>query len=139
MARSTAATSQANPMRSSSRIDEGRTLNPGLLRHQIIWQRKEQTPGSEQNTFGEDVFEWVDHVLCRAQIRSLTGRELEMAQQRWAEAKYAIRQHFTRGLTTTHRIQWNDDGDIKYLDPLEVSDLAGTRRVQDVIAKEWVP
>lgn len=123
-------------MRSSSRIDEARALNPGLLRHRIVWQAKEVTG---QDGFGQDVYDWQDVISCPAQVRMLSGRELEVAQQRWAEAKYMIRQHYYRGLGTTHRIFWSIDGVDKYLDPLEVSDIAGTGRVQDIVAKEWVP
>lgn len=123
-------------MRSSSRIDEARVLNPGILRHRIVWQIKELTG---QDSFGADIYDWQVVASCPAQVRTLTGRELEAAQQRWTEAKYAIRQHFYRGLGTTHRIYWYIDGVEKFLDPLEVSDLAGTGRVQDIVAKEWAP
>lgn len=121
-------------MRTSFRIDEGRALNPGLLRHRIIWQKKEVTG---QNSYGEDVYEWQDVITCSAQVRAMAGRELESALQRWAEAKYAIRQHRYRGLDVTYRIYWYNDGVEKFLDPLEVSDQAGTSRVQDIVAKEW--
>lgn len=121
-----------------SRIDEGRATNPGLLRHQITWEL--QVPAaSPQNSYGEDQFVWTGMLTCRAQVRELSGRELESAQQRWGEAKYAIRQHYSLGLELTHRIYWFVDGEAVYLDPIDIADQAGTGHWQDIMAKEWVP
>ncbi len=118
------------------RRDGGVTVDPGLLRHSIVWQQKVV---ASQNAFGEDVYDWQDVLSCRAQVRSLSGMELQSAQQRWAESQYGILQYYSPGLATTMRISWNDNGTTRYLDVLNISDKAGTRRRLDVIAKEWVP
>jgi head-tail adaptor len=113
----------------------GTPLNPGTLRHQITWQRK--TEGA-QNTYGEPAITWADVVTLRASVRSLAGRELFAAQQKWAEAKYAIEQHYYAGLTPEDRISWYIDGAVKTLDVLDVQDIAGTGRAQNVIAKDHI-
>lgn len=66
----------------------------------------------------------------------MSGRELEAAQQKWAEAQYAIRHHYIPGLDETYRIAWFVDGTIRYLDPVNIADLAGTGRVLNITAKD---
>lgn len=118
------------------RLDEARTLNPGLLRDQITWQRK-VLASPYQNSYGEDVYQWSDLLTCRAQVKALSGRELETAQQRWAEAQYVIRQHYYAGLKRSDRIAWYVDGETRHLDVLDVADRDGIGAAQTVIAKEW--
>ena len=115
------------------RLDEGRALNPGLLRHRITWQRK--TEGA-QNTYGEPSETWDDVLACACQIKAMSGRELDAARQRWAEATYVIRQHYYAGLLPTDRIAWYVDGATKYLDVLSIEDRDGIGRTQTVVAKE---
>jgi len=125
-------------MRFAFRVDEGKTPNPGLLRHQITWERKVPA-ASPINSYGEDVFVWSGFQVCRAQVKELTGRELESAQQRWAEAKYVILQHYIKGLEMTDRIYWWIDGEAVYLDPLSIDDEPGTGYWQQVVCKERIP
>jgi head-tail adaptor len=115
------------------RLDGAKTFNPGLARHRIVWQRKVVTG---QDTFGGDVWVWTDVQACSAEVRQISGRELEESAQRWAEARYLVRHHFIAGLEYTDRIAWLVHGETRILDPLEIADLAGTSRVLDVIAKE---
>lgn len=117
------------------RLDGARTLNPGLLIHQIRWQEKVSTG---LNSSGEDTYEWQEVVTCRAQIKTIAGRELEMARQRWAEAKYEITQHWFSGLRPDMQITWYIGGEERTLDVLDVRDPAGTGRVQVVIAKDHI-
>ncbi len=118
------------------RVDGSLVLNPGALRHQIMWQRKNVLG---QDASGGDVLQdpWPDVVTCKAEIRSLSGRELELVQQKWAEARYQITQHFVRGLNTDMRVSWFVDGDTKILDILDVSDPVGTSRYQIAIARDY--
>lgn len=125
------------PQRFSNRVDESYQLNPGVLRHQITWERKNVTG---QNTYGEDELGSPEyhHVLtCRAQVRQLVGRELERVAQKWADAKYQIKQHYSVGLTPKMRISWYIDGSVTTLDVLDVQDPPGTGRYQIVIAKDF--
>jgi head-tail adaptor len=117
------------------RVDESRrALNPGLLRHQIRWERKVV---AGQDGFGQDDFTWTLVVLVKAQLVALQGRELETAQQRWAEARYRIRQHYVPGMDRAERGVVKIDGEERYLDIVDVQDLTGTGREQVIIAKEW--
>jgi head-tail adaptor len=117
------------------RIDESKSLNPGLLRHRVTWQRKSVTG---QNSYGEDIWEWQDIVTVSCQVKPLTGRETQDAQQRWAEAKYKIVQHWYAGMELVDRGAWWYDGAMRYLDILDIQDRAGILRVMDITAKEWV-
>jgi SPP1 family predicted phage head-tail adaptor len=116
------------------RVNETRPLNPGILRHQIVWQRKKVT---DRSSMGEAQFEWVDVLICKAQVKPLQGREIEAAQQRWAEARYRITQHYVAGLNQAERGVWSIDGETRYLDILDIQDRGGVGRVMDILAKEW--
>lgn len=111
----------------------GAPLNPGRLRHQITWQRQAV---STQNSFGDDVSSWTDVITCRANVRSLSGRELSAAQQLWAEAKYLIEQHYIPRLSTEDRISWYIDGDVRLLDVIAIEDTVGTGMTHAVYAKD---
>lgn len=123
-------------MRVTYRIDGGRVVNPGAFRHRIIWQEKAITG---QDSFGQDIYSWRDVVSCSAQVRELQGRELQSAQQRWAEAKYMIQQHYDARPRVAHRIAWFNRSTWLYLDPIDIPDQAGTGLVLDIAAKEWIP
>lgn len=116
------------------RIDESKALNPGLLRHRITWQTKAVT---SRNDFGEDVYSWVDVVSVACQVKPLAGREMQAAQQRWAESKYRIVQHYVPGMERAERGAWFVDGEYRYLDILDINDRAGIGRVMEITAKEW--
>lgn len=112
----------------------GIPLNPGRLTESITYQRKSVTG---ENSFGEDVYSWVDLQVMRADVRNLAGKELQSAQQRFAEAQYQIIQHYVAGLQRKDRIAWLKDGAYRYLDVLDIQDRVGTGRQQEVLAKEW--
>lgn len=118
----------------SARLDGSEILNPGLLRHQIIWQRKNVTG---QNSTGEDVFTWQDYLTCRAQVAAASGTEYAREMQTWPEAKFILTQHFSRGISEDMRIAWYVDGDVKYLDVLNIDDPAGTGRYQEVVCRTY--
>jgi head-tail adaptor len=113
-------------------------LNPGCLRHQITWQRKNVVG---QDSYGGETLgtpAYLQVVNCRAEVTALQGRELSAAQQRWAEAKWQIKQHWYRGLTPDMRISWYIDGEVRTLDVLDIQDPAGTGRMQVITAKDHV-
>lgn len=116
------------------RIDGGKTLNPGVLREQLIFQRKDVTG---QDSYGQDVYTWQTVVSMRGQVTALQGRELDLAQQKWAEAKYKIVTHWYSGLKLEHRIEWWDGDATRYLDMLSIDDIPGTRAYLTILAKEW--
>jgi SPP1 family predicted phage head-tail adaptor len=116
------------------RIDESYILNPGLMRQQITWQGQVV---SGQNPNGEDVLTWGNVLTCKADITGLIGLELERAQQKWAEARYRIIQHYYKGLTDKMRVAWLIDGTMRYLDVLDISDPPGTGRYQVVTTRDF--
>lgn len=119
----------------SARLDGSQILNPGLLRHQITWQQK---TASGQNASGEDNVVWTDFLTCRASVESTTGREFQRVMQIWAEADFVIRQYFSRGLTTDMRIAWFVEGQMIYLDVLDISDpLNNEIDGQEVVVKTF--
>ena len=119
----------------SNRVDESALLNPGVLRHQIQWVRQTVTG---QDAFGQDVTTPTVVLTCRAQIKSLQGRELFAAQQRWGDARYRIVQHYTAGLRVEDQIEWFVDGELRTLDVLDIGDAGGNGRVQTIYAKDHV-
>ena len=116
------------------RHDGSVILNPGLLRHQLTWQRKYVTG---QNGVGEDEYDWTDVCEVRARVLALTGKELEIAQQRWPEARYRIEQHFVAGMEHGFRAEWQTPNGVRYLDALDILDPAGTGAMLVIVAKEW--
>jgi SPP1 family predicted phage head-tail adaptor len=116
------------------RIDESLILNPGVLRHQITWQGKAVTG---QDSMGQDSGGWADVLTCRADVKSLEGHELEIAQQKWAESRFRVIQHYSKGLTDKMRIAWLVDGKMLYLDVLDISDPPGIGRYQIVTTKDY--
>lgn len=113
--------------------DYGRLLNPGALRHQVTYQQKNIT---SRNSFNEPQYTWQNVVTLKAQVKTLRGRELEAAQQRWAEAQYEIRHHRYSGLNEEMQISWYVDGQVKTLDLLSIGDPPGMGRYQCVYAKD---
>jgi head-tail adaptor len=110
------------------------TLDPGQLRHQITWQQR----NISQNSFGEDVVTWSNFLTCRAAVETTSGKgEYAAVMQKWAEAQFAITQHFAPGLLAEMRIAWYVDGAMVYLDVLSIDDPAGTGRYQKIIARTF--
>lgn len=116
-------------------IHDSEILNPGALRHQITWQRKVT---SGYNSYGEDQYTWQDFLTCRARVEGAPGRnEIQEAMQKWAEAEYLITQHFAPGLLANMRICWYVDGEVIYLDVLNIDDPPGTGRFQKILARTF--
>lgn len=122
-------------MRPSNRIDGSTILNPGLLNHRIVWQQKAV---SGQDSVGQDIYTWGDVITTPARVTALQGRELEAAQQRWAEARFKIEMHYTAAIEREMRGAWFVDGEYRYLDVIDAEDPWGTGMVLHVMAKEWV-
>ncbi len=76
----------------------------GRLRHRVEIEK----PSTERNSFGrqkKDSADWTSEGFASAEIKTLTGREGEVAQQLVAEASHRITVRVQRGftLTTAHR------------------------------------
>ena len=115
------------------RIDGSFPLDPGNLRDQIVIQ----SPTHSQNSFGEQVISgWSEIATVWANVRAMTGRELERAQQRWAEARFRIRLPFYNGMTIQrdYRACWGT----RKLNILDAEDPDGMRREIIAYCKELV-
>jgi len=121
-------------------VDEGRSLNPGTLRHRIYIQSK--TEGA-QNQHGEPAITWATFQEAQARIEAMTGRELETAQQTWADARLKVITHYISGVKREMRIVWGGlDGNndplstARLLDILDAEDPKGTGATLVMICKE---
>lgn len=116
------------------RITGVRPWNPGLARHLVTWQEKAVTT---QDSYGQDTFTWLEVITVYARVEPLRGRELEMAAQTWADARYKVEHQWHTGLERAMRILWKDGLTSKYLDVLDVYNLDGMHGVTTAICREW--
>ena len=104
-------------------------LDPGSLRNQITVQRCTKT----QNSYGEDVPTWSTLLTMNAEVRAMTGREMEVARQTAAEARFKIRSwNPPVTIRREDRIIWGD----RTLDILDAEDPTGVGREIVILAKE---
>lgn len=105
----------------------------GELRHRITIT-KPRVIG--QTSFGEDAIEHEEVGTFSARIESLTGRELYLAQQRWAEARYRITMRYQPGvsLRREYTIEWNG----QTLDILDIADRDNRRQWLELTCKDHV-
>lgn len=77
----------------------------GKLRHRITIQSQ----GTNlDNEFGLAASSWTDERTVAAEVRTLAGRELEIARQRVAEASLIVTIRHVVGLTTQKRFKFKD-------------------------------
>jgi head-tail adaptor len=110
-------------------------VRAGTLRHRITVTRPLDADETSQNTFGEDqgTPETIGSFWCHVEV--LDGRELESAQQRWAEARYRLRLRRQNGIAFTTKMYatWGS----KTLNILDVQDPGDAMRPEVVmIARE---
>lgn len=105
------------------------SLDPGALRHRLVVQRATKT----QDSYGQDVVEWTDLMTIYAQVRAMTGNEMEAARQTAAEARFKIRSWYPPvTIRREDRIIW----DQRTLDVLDAEDPTGVGREIVILAKE---
>lgn len=107
-------------------------MRAGLLaRSRITIQRAT----ASQNSYGEDVPTWAAIGSCWANIRPLQGRELEAAQQTFAEARFRIEVRYQRGagFQRKDRVIWGS----RTLDILDVEDPDQRQRRLFLTCKEY--
>ena len=108
-------------------------MQAGTLRHRITIKNPTITG---QNGFGEDVVSLVTVGSYACRIEPLTGRELEAAQQTWAEARYRImmRSQGAQVFTRKMQITWG----ARTLDILDVQDARSNSHPEIMmIAKDY--
>ncbi len=113
------------------RIDGGKTLNPGTLRHRVCIRQKTIT-GTDG--YGHDTYTWTDYQVCYAAIVALQGREFEAARQIWADARFRVTVPYLTGVTTQMRVHWDETA--QDLEILDVQDPWGTRTVLQMTCKQ---
>lgn len=91
----------------------------GRLRHRVTVQSASGTRG----TRGEVTGSWSTVEEISAGVESLTGKELEVANHKWAEASYSvkIRKPADFTLTTKHRFLFEST-------PLQIGYVSGLER-----------
>ncbi len=90
----------------------------GKLREQITVQEK--NPDS-QNTFGELPNSWASPTTIGtywADVRAMVGRELQAAQETFAEARWKVLMRYQPDIKREHRILWGT----RTLDILDAED-----------------
>jgi SPP1 family predicted phage head-tail adaptor len=107
-------------------------MNPGDLRTSVVIQQKIVT---SRNSSGEDVFTWTTVATLWCDVRPMSGRELEAAQQIHAEARWKIKTHYPS--VTIKRAMRAVIG-TRILDILDAEDPGNKEREFVMIAKEWV-
>lgn len=106
-------------------------MQAGKLRSRLTISRGTKT----QNSFGEDVITWVSLGEFWAEILPLQGRELEVMQQRWAEARFTVRIRFQP--TITFRREDRGTWGSRTLDILDVEDIDQRQRELRLICREY--
>ncbi len=116
------------------RVDGSRAaLNSGRLRHRVTIEQKTLT-SPYQDSFGADVYQWTAFCTCYMSINVLQGRELEVAGQRWADARYRCESQYIDGVQREMRINWGG----RYLDIVDAQDPQGMRDRLVYCCREWV-
>ena len=77
-------------------------MKAGTLRHRIEIQ---QDRGTSQDDYGQPEETWRTCAKRWAEVLDLSGRELERAQQTFAEATVQVKMRYNADLTTRHRIK----------------------------------
>jgi len=74
----------------------------GKLRHTVQLQRLE--PNTDTNTVGEDIQAYAEYAVVFASINTMSGQELERAQQISAEATHKVTVRYVDGVTVQDRV-----------------------------------
>lgn len=89
-----------------------------------------------QDSFGQDVTTTTSMGTFWAHVSYMTGRELQAAQQRWAEAQYSIEIQRQPGITLkpSDQIVWNS----QTLDVVDIQGQGTRSAVWTIIAKDHI-
>lgn len=75
-------------------------MNIGELRHRVNLQ----SSSASQNDYGEQTESWTTYTTVWAAIKTLSGRELEHAQQISAEATHRVTARYNSSVTEENRV-----------------------------------
>lgn len=79
-------------------------MRAGTLRHVVIIQ----APVVTKNARGAETITWSTMATVRADVHTLTGRELVANDQVTPMAQHMITLRYRTGITTKHRVRWGD-------------------------------
>lgn len=108
-------------------------MNPGDLRHRVVFQSKSVT----RNNIGEQVVTWVPYATRWARVKPLRGRELFAAQQTHSTVDTKIVLRFdstTSAITADMRVVWRGEN----YDVLSAVDQDGGRYYMEILAVHGV-
>lgn len=108
-------------------------MRAGILDQRVTLKRRTVTG---QDTFGQDIISMVTVATVWAAVRYLSGRELDQAQQTFAEARYEIEMRRRPDLTIKRAdtVEWRGQ-------TLDILDVAGPGTREDswkILAKDHV-
>lgn len=111
------------------RSDGSIPLDPGSMRDLLQIER----PVKTRNSFGEDVVTWTLVATVWANVRAMSGAEMERVQQRWALARFKVRTWYMAGIEREYRILWGT----RVLDILDAEDPGGLQRELVMTCQEF--
>ena len=105
-------------------------LDPASLNQRITINEKSE---GAQDSLGQPTITWPAKQACYARVEALQGRELEAAQQTWAEARWRVTTHYISGIDTTMRITWGS----RTLEIIDAEDPNGLQERLVMTCKEF--
>lgn len=80
-------------------------INPGELRHKIIFQKLDK---DAENDYGEPIEKWDDISSTKGGIYPISGREFYAAETVNSEVSHKVNIRYIKGLTPDMRIKFGD-------------------------------
>ncbi len=108
-------------------------MNTGDLRYSVQIEQKTITG---QDSYGQDIYTWTVVATLWCEVRAMTGRELEAAQQLHAEARWKMQTHYP-SVTIKREMRAVFGSPPRVLDILDAEDPTGKRREMVLLLKGW--
>lgn len=105
-------------------------LQAGFLRHSVTIER----PPATLDDAGEQTGAWTKVIDMRASIEPLSGRELQLAREMFADQTHRIKAYFTPGLDATMRVKFGT----RYFNILSVLNIEERNRWLQIECQEIV-
>lgn len=105
-------------------------MNPGILRNQVVIQRKTST----QSTTGEEVITWVNVAMVWASIEPLRGQEFLEAARLAADIDARIRIRYRAGILPSMRVVFGE----RIFDIQAVIHVKELKREMQLMVKERI-
>ena len=108
-------------------------MQAGKLRQRVEHQRQTVTG---QNSYGQKTYTWDAVGTYWAEVRAMQGKELDIAQQKWAEARFKVTVRYQPSVEfkRADRLVWGT----RNLDIIDAEDPDGRQDMVVIVAKEYV-